>query len=160
MEYPSKMRRQLLSLLKPFYPTLNTEDLLIAACEELLNQNRLAKVEQLPAGGSLMNIIEIRDARRVYAACNAKCYNPDAEPCDCPCGGMNCGVGLEQALLNIPAILQCQIPQAWIKAHEGDIPGHPMIFCQLTLWILADNSASLIRAASALQTLRQRLNGK
>jgi len=104
-----------------------------------------------------MNLIEIRGSRHLWAACDEKCYTLGSVPRDCPCGGMNNGVGLEQALLNMPVIIEARIPQAWLDVHIHEFPGHPFIACVIPLWVAADNSQALARAASALQALRAQL---
>lgn len=38
--------------------------------------------------------------------CDAKCYNAKGPKCDCCCGGVNHGVGLEQAIQNMNDMVQ------------------------------------------------------
>ena len=35
--------------------------------------------------------------------CNAKCHDAEGEKCECICGGLNHGVGYEQATVNVLA---------------------------------------------------------
>ena len=57
------------------------------------------------------DLITIHHGRRSHRSCKKKCYDATSEHCLCICGGINHGVGLEQAVLNtarlylVPALL-------------------------------------------------------
>lgn len=45
--------------------------------------------------------------------CDAKCYNATCEHCDCICGGMNHGVGVNKATENTR-----ELAESWMKEYE------------------------------------------
>lgn len=47
--------------------------------------------------------------------CDANCYNATGSVCDCVCGGMNHGVGLEQAQANTR-----QYAELWIEKYADE----------------------------------------
>lgn len=51
--------------------------------------------------------VETGDGHR--RLCSAKCYTAHGERCTCICGGMNHGVGAQQAAQNTQAL-----PQEWV----------------------------------------------
>lgn len=46
-------------------------------------------------------LITVSNSDGVVGRCDAKCYNAQTDECDCICGGMNHGAGLERAMENV-----------------------------------------------------------
>jgi hypothetical protein len=45
-------------------------------------------------------LIEVRNSRGVVGRCDANCYQAKGDTCTCICGGVNHGVGQQQAIKN------------------------------------------------------------
>lgn len=49
----------------------------------------------------MATLIEYRDGQgKVAGRCDAKCYNAKGPTCKCVCGGVNHGVGIDEAIQN------------------------------------------------------------
>lgn len=49
--------------------------------------------------------------------CDAKCYNATCEDCDCICGGMNHGAGIQTAMDNTR-----EMAEEWIDNYKAQHP--------------------------------------
>lgn len=49
---------------------------------------------------SLLREAQKRDGRKKVLFCNSRCWDAKRPLCDCPCGGINHGVGLQAAIEN------------------------------------------------------------
>lgn len=61
-----------------------------------------------------MTVFQITDMDGEEHACDSKCYGAKHPICNCPCGGKNHGVGLEQAIANTAEMAQ-QWEAEWEK---------------------------------------------
>lgn len=57
-------------------------------------------------------LIEIRNSQGVVGRCDAKCYDAEHGECSCICGGVNHGVGFDQAVRNTR-----EMAEDWIKKY-------------------------------------------
>ncbi len=105
-----------------------------------------------------MVLIEIRNADGIHARCDANCYDSADVICDCCCGKANHGVGLVQALSNMAAIVENQVPQHWIRSSQGLIPGGCSSYALLPLWIDVPTHEHVAGIARVLQVAREQRN--
>jgi alpha-galactosidase/6-phospho-beta-glucosidase family protein len=65
-----------------------------------------------------MRLIEVRGSDgKLIGACDAKCYLAEEERCECVCGGINHGVGLERAIDQMKGLMK-DLTERW-KEGEG-----------------------------------------
>ena len=49
----------------------------------------------------MVTLIEVRNSQGVIGRCDERCYDAIGGKCDCCCGGVNHGVGLNKAVANL-----------------------------------------------------------
>ena len=69
-------------------------------------------------GGNLLAIISIFDGDRCMGQCDEDCYDSNADDCSCVCGGLNHGVGRDQAIKNTLIFLDDLVLEYGIQ-HPG-----------------------------------------
>jgi hypothetical protein len=63
-----------------------------------------------------MTLLNVYTSEGCIGRCDAKCYNAHEPVCDCICGGVNHGVGLQQATENTHAYAEAMI-EKYAAAH-------------------------------------------
>ncbi len=65
-----------------------------------------------------MAVISIFDGDRCVGQCDESCYDSECDECTCVCGGINHGVGREQAIKNTLIFLDDLILEYGIRHPE------------------------------------------
>lgn len=109
-----------------------------------------------------MILIEVRSPTGLHAFCDAECYDSDIGICDCCCGSANHGVGLVQALSNMPAIIENQVPEHWIRSSPDLVPDNGTSYALLPMWVdvpTHDRVAGIARILQVAREQRDKPNG-
>ena len=150
MRYCSTLRRTLTDQLRSVFPTMPEEDILISALQELVYQTARSDPDHHPLPEVPLTLIEVRSPAGLFARCDANCYDSRQPYKDCPCGGINHGVGLAEAIINMPGIISERIPALWIKHHADQAPPGTYWMAQLPLWLDARNLQKIANVAREL----------
>lgn len=72
----------------------------------------------------MTTLIHVFDGEgRTLARCDSRCYNATRPGCDCCCGGLNHGVGINQAARNTLTTITAML-DAWQKMNPDTKPDH------------------------------------
>ena len=83
-------------------------------------------------GGEMTTLIAAYNSEGCTGRCDAKCYNATGPDCECICGGLNHGAGVEKAMENTR-----ELAEEWMRRWRE---GHPdteyflVPAAQLPLW--------------------------
>lgn len=66
----------------------------------------------------MVTLISAGNSEGTYGRCDAKCYQAHGGECDCICGGMNHGGGLQKAMSNT-----AELAESWIEKAQQKDPG-------------------------------------
>ena len=143
------------SLLQAIYFNNTRAEIISMALDELLYQSTVVAPHRSPHKEVPVVLIEIRNPEGIQARCDASCYDSDIGICDCCCGKANHGVGLVQALSNMPAIVENQVPEHWIRSSQGLIPEGCTSYALLPMWIDVPTHDRIAAIARILQVARE-----
>ena len=62
----------------------------------------------------MATLIAVYNSEGCVGRCDARCYNAKGGTCDCICGGVNHGAGVNQAMANTR-----EMAESWIKAYTA-----------------------------------------
>lgn len=71
----------------------------------------------------MATLISAHNSEGCYGRCDAKCHDAVHPHCDCICGGVNHGVGLEKAMENTQ-----ELAEQWIEAYKQKHPDEDLTF--------------------------------
>lgn len=69
----------------------------------------------------MTTLISAHNSEGCYGRCDAKCYKAVHPNCDCICGGMNHGVGIQKAMENTEELADSWIEEYGRKHSEEEL---------------------------------------